>query len=1001
MDRFNGWVEPWRVARLKTGLLAWVNSALGDAHVPVEELQEQLTVVLPALTSMVLDKAVVREPGWPGTNDPVACTAACLALLKDGGLRLGCTLADLLDLDKGERGIMFLWDLALRAAQGRRRMPGLCQESSPAVSSPRRAGKAKSELLAQVREVIGERGTCAGADGKPLLNFTTDWADGTVLHSLLAALVPRASWPSKGLAAVAHKAEALLSVPAAIFEPEAFVDQPDECTLMLYVSEVLGLAQSVQGALGLLCSSRLLAALPPLEQWVSANGESSDADPVACELASLRKEVSEARAEADAAHARADELAAANRRLELELYDIDAEQAPLQTKVDELQTKLDAARAECESLAARLSEAQAQQAQAQVSARAFVAEVKAERAEAEAKLRSALERSQGLAKRFKIVQKKLQVAAADDDRNDCGVAAPTGRLTLMFTDIQGSTALWESDAEVMAAALAVHNNVVREGISRYAGYEVKTEGDAFMIAFRSAMDAIACAVFLQSALLRAAWPEALLDASRPLTRPEHAASGELIWRGLRVRMGIHLGTPQSRLDPVTGRMDYFGPMVNRAARVEGLASGGQIVVSDAVQAEIAPCLAGSSAANTPVVAALGSFELKGIATKMAMYSVTSPEHMERTFETDKGHHRVPFQFAPEGERADGTALDRELAFMSHENTQLLSDLANLESELVASETATIDLVSRFEAQQSMVGADEAVRMRNELARLSAAAVETAGLLESMQTRAREVADLATNLEEQMAVFREHHARGGHGCATSNANAYLAARREIDAESIQKLKAKVTRLKARLQQEANAKRALRRYMQHVLKTGNLDDGVRSDLVSALASLEAGEQGAGTSSGGALPTRARRDSSGTHSHPRLMLSSSTPTLPSPRLLQPATASEGNLLAPPVAMVLPTRDRKRSLDPLRSRSGSSRSSSPSGSLSRSTSRSQSRSRSRSPHVLSESGEVAAPEPERAPTLPRFGTGHVAHRRSPVASLGLRRPRRCGRMALVAAQA
>lgn len=63
------------------------------------------------------------------------------------------------------------------------------------------------------------------------------------------------------------------------------------------------------------------------------------------------------------------------------------------------------------------------------------------------------------------------------------VDAPLGRITIAFTDVENSTALWERLPRVMAISLKLHNNLIRGAIERYHGYEVKTEGDAFMVAF--------------------------------------------------------------------------------------------------------------------------------------------------------------------------------------------------------------------------------------------------------------------------------------------------------------------------------------------------------------------------------------------------------------------------------------------------------------------------------------------------------------------------------------
>lgn len=127
---------------------------------------------------------------------------------------------------------------------------------------------------------------------------------------------------------------------------------------------------------------------------------------------------------------------------------------------------------------------------------------------------------------------------------------PTGEVTFFFTDVQGSTQLWEHDPAAMEAALAEHDLRLREVIERNHGYVFTTAGDSFAVAFPTAPDALAAAVESQFALL------------------EPCADIEL-----KVRMGIHTGTASAR------DQDYFGPPVNRCARLMSAAHGGQILVS--------------------------------------------------------------------------------------------------------------------------------------------------------------------------------------------------------------------------------------------------------------------------------------------------------------------------------------------------------------------------------------------------------------------------------------
>lgn len=132
---------------------------------------------------------------------------------------------------------------------------------------------------------------------------------------------------------------------------------------------------------------------------------------------------------------------------------------------------------------------------------------------------------------------------------------PSGTVTFLFTDVEGSTSLWATDAEAMSASLSAHDRTLRGEFERRGGYVFTTAGDSFCVAFQRVSDAIAAAAAAQGSLAEVDWPG-----------PE-----------LRVRMGLHLGEADERDG------DYFGPTVNLAARVEAVGHGGQVLMTDAVR----------------------------------------------------------------------------------------------------------------------------------------------------------------------------------------------------------------------------------------------------------------------------------------------------------------------------------------------------------------------------------------------------------------------------------
>jgi adenylate cyclase len=183
---------------------------------------------------------------------------------------------------------------------------------------------------------------------------------------------------------------------------------------------------------------------------------------------------------------------------------------------------------------------------------------------------------------------KTDVLDSSLGRLEAEIPAPTGNISIVFTDIKNSTMLWELYPNAMRSAIKLHNEVMRRQLRRIGGYEVKTEGDAFMVSFPTATSALLWCFAVQLGLLNVDWPaEVLTGVSTDIMTDK---DDTVIFKGLSVRMGIHYGDCVSETDPVTRRMDYFGPMVNKASRISAVADGGQITVSSDFISEIQRCL---------------------------------------------------------------------------------------------------------------------------------------------------------------------------------------------------------------------------------------------------------------------------------------------------------------------------------------------------------------------------------------------------------------------------
>jgi len=166
---------------------------------------------------------------------------------------------------------------------------------------------------------------------------------------------------------------------------------------------------------------------------------------------------------------------------------------------------------------------------------------------------------------------------------------PTGTVTFLFTDIEGSTRLLHQLADRYPDVLETHNRLIREAIAANAGVEISTEGDAFFCVFETAPDAVAAAVAIQLALAAFAWPE----------------DGKVL-----VRIGLHAGAA------TLGGDNYVGIDVHRAARIASAAHGGQLLVSDTVRA-----LAENDLPDSTTLRDLGTHRLKDLSASEHLYEI--------------------------------------------------------------------------------------------------------------------------------------------------------------------------------------------------------------------------------------------------------------------------------------------------------------------------------------------------------------------------------------------
>ncbi len=179
------------------------------------------------------------------------------------------------------------------------------------------------------------------------------------------------------------------------------------------------------------------------------------------------------------------------------------------------------------------------------------------------------------------------------EREAGSAALPSGTVTFAFTDIEGSTQRWERDPAAMGAALQRHDALLHAAMRAHDGRVFKTVGDAFCAAFARPVDAVA----------------ALIAAQRALAAEDFSAVG-----GLRIRAAIHTGSTEERDG------DYFGPPVNRVARLLGIAHGGQVLVSGATRE-----LTRDALPERATLRDLGRHRLKDLIEPEHVYQLVAPD----------------------------------------------------------------------------------------------------------------------------------------------------------------------------------------------------------------------------------------------------------------------------------------------------------------------------------------------------------------------------------------
>jgi class 3 adenylate cyclase len=234
---------------------------------------------------------------------------------------------------------------------------------------------------------------------------------------------------------------------------------------------------------------------------------------------------------------------------------------------------------------------------------------------------------------------------------------PSGTVTLLFTDVEGSTRLWDTERDAMAAALRLHDEILRTAIEQADGYVFKTAGDSFCAAFSAARAGLDAALAAQQKLAAQSWP-----TSQPIM----------------VRMGLHAGVCEERDG------DYFGPAVNRTARLLAVADGGEVLVSAAA----AELLSDELPAGVDL-RELGTRQLKDLSRPERIYQVEAAFLAARPAGADAKQPAVPV--GPRASHADRDRVVEVLRTAAGDGRLTADDLEErLEAALTARTLADLE-----------------------------------------------------------------------------------------------------------------------------------------------------------------------------------------------------------------------------------------------------------------------------------------------------------------------
>eukprot|EP00817_Percolomonadidae_sp_ATCC50343_P007791 CAMPEP_0117432318 /NCGR_PEP_ID=MMETSP0758-20121206/11819_1 /TAXON_ID=63605 /ORGANISM="Percolomonas cosmopolitus, Strain AE-1 (ATCC 50343)" /LENGTH=556 /DNA_ID=CAMNT_0005222141 /DNA_START=368 /DNA_END=2035 /DNA_ORIENTATION=+ len=327
---------------------------------------------------------------------------------------------------------------------------------------------------------------------------------------------------------------------------------------------------------------------------------------------------------------------------------------------------------------------------------------------------------------------------------------PRGKIAIVNTSVKHVDELWGENPEAMREALSLHDNLLRKSIELNQGYEINHSHGCFELVFSTVQDAINFCIETQIGLHNSDWGDILLHKyAKEITDEED----NVIQRGLRVCMGIHVGSPTMTIDPITKRSTYSGVAMVKAKRIESCATGAEICISNEIWKKICDENFDTYFSVPIYYRYRGKEKLPG-SNAVESIRLIIPEILEKR---SSWNELMEHKLKKDKEKKDllklnipTSALTEQMAPIERMATEALRELEN-----IAGSTEAVDMIHKMTNEIKRVLQSRIVDYDNNLSlKCSAAMLEVYEIKHVNIDVKRELASFKRQLTEQVKVLNE-------------------------------------------------------------------------------------------------------------------------------------------------------------------------------------------------------------------------------------------------------